>query len=479
MDPADDPVPRYTETPGADTKDKGEQQQQVDHQDDGPQQDEDEAFFTRVANAKSLPLPVLVPPPDVLSREQERADPEAADILYLTFDIVSKFFASIESGRDELIREFVSRGIVSPDVKNTVGETPLLAAVRLRSMPTIHLLLSLGAQVDEFGTSPIVARHALGRQLDSPKRTPLQLAAQTGYLAAVKVLMEEYGANDALMATDGQLALRLAAENKHREVVEYLPQQRGGAWLRWKATHKREMYLIKRALSRIRRVVLIIIWHVPKYFVYNLPKDVAQEVWRKRDKILPWIKRKAVEVPKKVAELGKRAVKRTIKEIKDLPKTMKRLGDFIVRTFKNIYKALVIVCKYIAHGAGKVGTAVWELIKSTVSLLHTAITSIITWFKTATLQDIRDGCIYVLRALFLALPIAAFDFIKNFGDMSYRVLKVVFGSLGKALWWVGSGLLFVVAYIPRKLWDCVEAIGRLLRRGGREVRVCFDPKSIG
>lgn len=460
MDITDDPVPRYTETAGASTNN------------DRHQEDEED-FFTRVSNAKNLSLPILASPPPGGRRGEQ--DPESERNDRLALDIIFSFFTSIEASRDELLREFVSRGLVSPDVKHMFGETPLLAAVRVRSLSTIHTLLSLGALVDEYGSSSAASEHW---QPVYPQRTPLQLAAHMGYLAAVKVLMEEYGADDSLVAPDGQIALRLAAEGKHRDVVEYLPQRRGGAWLRWKAAHRREMKLVKKALSGLGQFVLFFIWELPKFFLYSMPVNVTRNIWEKRAKILPWIKKKVVEVPARVGALGKRAAKRVVKEIKEFPTLMKKLGDFLVRALKNTYKAIVVVCKYIARGVGKIGGALWELAKTIISLIHSTITAIITWFKTVTLKDIRDGCVYVLRTLFITVPLALVEFVKNFGQMSYDALNTVFGWLGKGIWWLGRGLLWLVTYIPAKIWQCMQAIGRLFQRGCMECLVYFDPKRI-
>ena len=60
------------------------------------------------------------------------------------------------------------------------------------------------------------------------------IAAEKGNLTIVKLLIEAYHADDKLIAKDGQIALRLAASNGHREVVDYLPSRSGGGMKRWK-----------------------------------------------------------------------------------------------------------------------------------------------------------------------------------------------------------------------------------------------------
>lgn len=57
------------------------------------------------------------------------------------------------------------------------------------------------------------------------------MAAEKAKLLVVRYLME-HGADDALLAPDGQLALRLAAKAIHREIVAYLPSRRIGGWKR-------------------------------------------------------------------------------------------------------------------------------------------------------------------------------------------------------------------------------------------------------
>ena len=77
------------------------------------------------------------------------------------------------------------------------------------------------------------------------QRTPLQQACKTGNLPIVKLLMETHACNDALIAPDGQLALRLASRNGHKDIVSYLPLRRGGGWKRWKHNHKQSMFIAK------------------------------------------------------------------------------------------------------------------------------------------------------------------------------------------------------------------------------------------
>lgn len=74
-------------------------------------------------------------------------------------------------------------------------------------------------------------------------RTPLMLAASIGSLPLVKLLFKPpHSANDALVAPDGQIALRLAATAGHRAIVDYLPSRRAGGF----SAFKRKMRTILR-----------------------------------------------------------------------------------------------------------------------------------------------------------------------------------------------------------------------------------------
>lgn len=494
MDHPIDPVPRYTAAAGTSNEEitpapNNNNSEDADHKQPGEADQakasgnsRDYDFYSRISHADSLPLPILAVPSNMLGfgSRSRRNNLSPTPIISeenrgLILDIVISFFTSVRSSRDELVRDFVARGLVSPDVKDTNGQTPLLVAIHGRNMPMIRTLLSLGALVDGFGASPIVEpKSGYSDPAEYPQRTPLQLAAQIGYLAGVKCLMEEHGADDSIVAPDGAIALRLAAEGGHREVVDYLPQRRAGAWLRWKTAHRREMRVLRRAMSGIRDFVVFFVWRLPKFFLYEIPVRTAQSVWRNRRKIVQGV----VELPKRVTRATKRVAKRFVKEIKRLPEHLSDLIDAIVRFLKAIPATVRIIFGYISRAASKAGGAVWELVQRVASLLHTVVMAVVTFFKTVTFKDIRDGLGYVLNALFIAIPTALFSFVKNFGEMSYDMMKTLLGCLGKVIWWVCRGILWLLEYIPNKLWECAKSIGRLVKRGTKECLVYLDPKRM-
>lgn len=481
MDQPDDPVPKYTPAAGPSSGDVITAADNHDDDDDNTidpakpdeaQQDgQDEDFYARVARNDALPLPILASPPGRLYGRREKDESQQ-----LVRDIVESFFLSVRSSRNELVGDFVSRGLVSPDVKDCHGHTPLLVAVHRRDLPMVRTLLGLGALVDGMARSPEAGEYHRSdyKESEHPRRTPLMLAAHTGYLAGVKCLMEEHGADDSIVAPDGAIALRLAAEAGHREIVAYLPRRRAGALLRWKKAHEREMRVVWRALKKIGRFVLTIVWGIPQLFLYELPRHAAKGIWRRRHDIARGLKK----IPRKIGRAAKRVANGLARQVKLIPAYLVRLAKAVARFAKAIPTAARIVWNYIYRAAAKVGGAVWGLVKSVASLFHTVVVAVVTFFQTITLKDIRDGLVHVLRAFFVALPKALFSFVKNFGQASYDVLKATLGGLGKGLWWLCRAVLWLLTYIPTKLWECMEAIGRLAKRGANECLVVFDPKRM-
>lgn len=77
------------------------------------------------------------------------------------------------------------------------------------------------------------------------------VAAAEGNLTLVKLLVDVFHSNDALVAPDGQIALRLAADGGWKEIVEFLPARRGGGWRRSKVHYAIAIGRAKRAVSAI------------------------------------------------------------------------------------------------------------------------------------------------------------------------------------------------------------------------------------
>ncbi|KAI5459450.1 hypothetical protein BGZ63DRAFT_277943 [Mariannaea sp. PMI_226] len=457
----------------------------------------DDSLYTRIEQATALKLPITHAPPPKLQYhtslliDDPLARSDETEACSLQRDIVTAFFAAIDAGHDDIVMDFVSRGFVSPDVTSERGETPLLAAVRVSKLPMISRLVALGATVNAFGTSTI-PNDARVYPLTYPERTPLMLAAEQGNLALVKVLMEDYGADDSLVAPDGAIALRLAAANGHRDTVKYLPIQRAGAWLRWKTAHEAEMKRIRRALRHIYCFMKTLVWYIPRFIVYDLPVEFSKFVWRRRSHIATWCKNKAVAATRlpgkalrglvKLPSIIKNEAKEAWKVGKQLPgwivKAIKELSKAIWTFIKSIPGVLKDVLLWIGRGLKSVGEAIFSVFAKLLSLIHTIFSAIFSLFRSITLKDVWNGVTYLFRAVFVEMPTAIFKLIMSVGDLTYDLLSNLLGCFGKVLWYLGAAIVWIIQYIPWKLWQCLLAIGRSVRKAFMEIMAYLDPKRM-
>ncbi len=352
------------------------------------------------------------------------------------------------------------------------------------------------------------------------QRTALQIAAEEGHLVLVKLLIEQYGANDALIAPDGQIALRLAAENGHREVVDYLPTRRGGGFRRWKHRNQAALARAKRACARIGIFGKFFLWDIEKFFLWTIPKHLivkpltkfAKWCWVHKGEVGPWLARQIAQMPERARLLGNALVKVPKAIWVGLKKTIEVLWDFVSRVLpkmvmdlsiwtwkfltihlpkglvvvaKGIWKflsvqlpkAVGILAKWLWNGIISGAKGTWNVLLKIVSFLSTIFEAIITLFGRLTLADIWNGFCAVLEAIFVSFPQTVWSWIKKFGDVSYNVMKAVFGTIGELLWYIGCGILFIITYVPKQLGRIVQSIGDVLGRAAYEIRVWVDPKA--
>jgi hypothetical protein len=326
-------------------------------------------------------------------------------------------------------------------------------------------------------------------------------AASTGSLPIVKLLFEPpYSANDALVAPDGQIALRLASAAGHRTIVEYLPSRRAGGFLRWKTKNAPAIARMKAALRKIGSFIKFFVWHVPKFFVWSIPKHLVvlpvvrscKWCWANRKKFGGWCKHQIIEMPKRVVRAGKwvwkgvkkipKAIKETAKEVwkfgtQTLPRWIKKLAlwfwDLIT---VRIPKAIVVVAKWIWAGISSLGKAARDVILKMVSLLHTILQAIVTFLRNVTLRDIWNGFCDILRAVFVTFPTTLWSWIRRFGVASFEVMIALFGWFGEMLWWIAVGLKWLVLYIPSKLGIVLQSLAGSIARGLSELMVWINPK---
>jgi hypothetical protein len=342
-------------------------------------------------------------------------------------------------------------------------------------------------------------------------RTPLQLAASMGHLVLVKLLMEQYHCDDSLIAPDGQIALRLAAENGHREVVDYLPARRGGGFRRWKHKNKTALRRVKRAAQGIGSFLKFFIWDIEKFFLWSVPKHLIVRplvkastwCWEHRKEFGPWCAHQLKETPGRVARsvkwIGKtigRIGKWLWQVVLKIPKTLKEFGLWLWKVVAKIPKvighlagwiwklvtvrlpkAIELLAHWVATGLSSVAKVVWNAILKIVSFLSTLVSAMVSFFQSLTLKDVWNGFCDALRAVFIALPKLIGSWIMAFGEGSYKMMKIILGEMGEILWYIGYGLLWVVTFVPRKFWIMLESLGSVIAKAMYEVKVWMDPKA--
>ncbi|GAB1311347.1 Ankyrin [Madurella fahalii] len=405
--------------------------------------------------------------------------------LYTTqLHIIRCFFAAIAANNTEAVTLFVSRGLVSPDVPDFAGRTPLIAAVEAGSGAMVCTLAGLGARVDGYGA------HG-GPPPGAAPRTPLMVAAARGNLALVRLLVEDLGADDAAVAPDGQLALRLAADAAHRHVVDYLPARRGGAWRRWKTHHAAAVRRARRAAGKIYWFFKLLLWYAPKFLLWRVPKEVVvlpaakacRFCWENKHRFGGWCKRQVQELPGRVGRAA-RAVWKSAKKmpgeawaaVKGIPGAVERLVGWLGKVVKRIPGAMKTVCACIWESLKRVGKAVSHVFLRVVSVLHTAMAAVLDFFRTITLKDVWNGVCDVFRAVFATLPRAVWEAARDAAKVTFKVILGLFGLSGKLIITILKVLWYLARYAPRQVGKILVEIWASIAKGYHEIMVWFNPK---
>lgn len=315
------------------------------------------------------------------------------------------------------------------------------------------------------------------------------LAASRGSLPIVKLLFEDpYCANDALVAPDGQIALRLAATGGHTAVVAYLPTRRAGGFLRFRAANAANVARIKKTARSIRSFVRFTLWELPKLFLWTLPKYLVvfpaikrcKWCWENRRSFAQWCKYQVAEVPKRLERAGKavaRGLKKTLDYVAKIGMGIRRSAIWIWKlSTVRIPRATVIALKWIWSGLHTLGITAWSIITRVASFIHAVLLGVFTFFRGLTLRDIWNALYDVLHTVFFTLPATLSFWFKNLGQVSYRIMDALFGWFGKDLWWGVVLLGELVMYVPMKMWFIIQNIGSSLAKASHEVLVWVDPK---
>ncbi|EXJ72110.1 uncharacterized protein A1O5_04614 [Cladophialophora psammophila CBS 110553] len=415
-------------------------------------------------------------------------------VLAAEMEIVPPFFAAICRKEIGVVALFLQSNVVTANTQYE-GRTPLLAAVASKHLPTVKLLLEHGAHPDELGVYSTGWDHSLGKICTF--RTPLQAAAAEGHLPLVKLLMETYGCNDAVVAPDGQIALRLAAERGHREVVAYLPARRAGGFRRWKTKHQAGLRRTRVALDKCAAFVKLFVWDVEKFVLWTIPKNAVVKplwsrcrwAWEHRADFLPWCQLQIRQLGSRLQHAGAklveaikaspRAVVRAAKYVRQhLPAFLHRQAR-LVWSFVTVKipQGALVVTRWIYDGIVAVSAAVGRGALLVASLVHSAVHAVVFFFSTLTVRDLWNGLSAVLTHVFVTFPRVVWSWMCNFGDVSLRALQALFGGLGECIWLVVTCPGFLVLYLPRKILTILGNFGESLARGSYEIVVWLNPKA--
>ncbi|KAK6355015.1 hypothetical protein TWF696_004142 [Orbilia brochopaga] len=512
-------------------------------------------------------------------------------------NIVRTFFDAIKNENSELISAFIEGGFVKVDTKDSNGVTPLVAAVRANHVRVVQQLVDYGADVNGVATEPDREdRYIIGVDPEYViERTPLMVAAENGHMPLVKLFFEVYHAKDDIVPSDGMTALRLAAQNGHRDIVDFLPARRLGGMQRWKYRNRASIRRAKRILNDIYTYLRVIFFEIPKFFVWTIPKnilvvpvgDTAKWLWRhKKDiavevgqaikngvvstgkgiarvskrtaigtvraiKAIPsvtaraakatgrglvaavkglwrfffvWLPRTAVKLAKKtgrgivrlIKATGRgivisakaiwkfftvqlpnaivwfvkatiRFIKATAKWIKDATiATAKAVKDAVVWIVKQVWKtltvripkAIVVIAKWLIDAVKYTGNKIADLVIRIVSAFHTLLTKLVNWFAGITWTDVLNGFLEVIKWIFVEIPKMIWDGFVHTGKMIKKVLETLFGWVGSAIYWTAFALLWVVTYVPQKLFALAVELFDAIGRGLHEVMVWINPKKL-
>ncbi|KAF3904019.1 Ankyrin-1 [Arthrobotrys entomopaga] len=474
-------------------------------------------------------------------------------------DIIKTFFDCIKNENSELISAFIDGGLVKPNTKNRDGVTPLVAAVRANHIRVVQQLVDYGADVDEMTEErdpdvPYLLEYRHGIKIpnsyEKMYRTPLMAAAENGHMPLVKLFVEVFHARDDIVPPDGMTALRLAAKNGHREIVEFLPSRRIGGMERWKYKNRNSLrrarvtwieltHFLRTTCYEIPR---FFVWYLPKHYIFNPIRYCLVYLWKHKKQIAVGTKNGIVKGIKGVGRLAKKAAVETVRGIKAIPsvtaRAAKAVGRGVVTGIKAIWKfltvglpksivafikgtvefikkaaiwtkdvtvatvkalkkltvwmvkqlwktltvripnAITIIAKWFWTGIKRTGAAIGDFMMRIISAIHTLISKIIDWASGITWKDVVNGFTNTLRWIFVDVPLMIGAGFKATVNGIKKVLEALFGFFGKVIYYLGLGIVMLIIYVPRKIFELFVELIKSIGNGLHEIAVWINPKTI-
>lgn len=149
-------------------------------------------------------------------------------------------FNAVTTKKDEAVALMIKHNLVTANTTDATGQTPLLAAVSVGNVRMVQELVNFAPASTATASTPKgnTAKGAAGSpgHRTAPHRAPARRRARQSQ------------PRQALRGRE--LALRLAADNGHREIADFLPLWRGGGWRRWKTRHAKAVDRAKRAAEK-------------------------------------------------------------------------------------------------------------------------------------------------------------------------------------------------------------------------------------
>ncbi|HWT54965.1 MAG TPA: ankyrin repeat domain-containing protein [Rhodocyclaceae bacterium] len=146
------------------------------------------------------------------------------------------------SGNDGLIAELLKQK-ANPNIRNRVGDTPLMLAAYMGKQAAVDALLAGGAQINLDGWTPLqyavfadqpeMVAHLLakGAKVDARapnQQTALMLAAKSGNASVARLLLNAK-ADVELTDQSGETALTLAQKNNNSDIVRLIEHPEAAA----------------------------------------------------------------------------------------------------------------------------------------------------------------------------------------------------------------------------------------------------------
>ncbi|KAJ7594225.1 ankyrin repeat-containing domain protein [Mycena floridula] len=397
-------------------------------------------------------------------------DNEPGSLTLNSCEASKVLFQAIRESKCDLAQMLIAANVVSANTISCSGNTPLYEAVSKQDTRMVKQLIASGAdlngwslaQAGNFNYGKCLGHEdRLATTAVLETRTPLMKAAEMGNLALVKLLVE-LEADDSLVAGDGQTALRLAANARHREIVAFLPGRRSGALKRIKYRHRKALGVIKAAGKRIYHFGKVVFFDVPKFFFWTIPKEVCLAIWSHPREIIQYF---FVDLPKTLFwSLPKYLLKVLWSLVKALPRWIWRLLSVHI-------PAMVRGAWVFIRGLGR---ELGHVLLRLASAIHTVLLAVWTLLRKVTLRDVWNGFVDLLHSIFVKLPRSMWKLLGRIFSSFSRGLRLFFSCIAFIL-----ELLFgFITYVPRAILEIFRQVGAVLARIGKEVYVFFHPKGL-